>query len=121
MQQKRQLNCNSASPFLPSSSPPCRLPVTAVCGPFHRAALNVTAPPLSYSRLLLPLSSAVRDVSARLPSAAAVRSSRRSAARKAAGDAQLSGGHSRPRRLLGLTAVLWQWSAGLEDRAECWA
>jgi hypothetical protein len=51
------------------------------CGPFQRAAENVTAPPLLHSvLLLLLLSSAARGCTARLPSTAAVSSSRRSAA-----------------------------------------
>lgn len=57
---------------------PCRLPVTALCGPFQRAALKVTAPPELYSVVLLPPSSAASAVRARLPSAPAVSSSRRS-------------------------------------------
>ena len=71
---------SSATGAARAHRPPCRLPVTAVCGPFQRAAENVTAPPLLYSVLLLLLSSAARGCSARLPSTAAVSSSRRSAA-----------------------------------------
>lgn len=85
------------------SSPPCRLPVTAVCGPFQRAALNVTAPPHSYSRLLLLLSSAARGVSARLPSAAAVSSSRRSGGKPEAWVTKSNFKVAAAQRLLGYT------------------